>query len=412
MPANGATIEDLRRKLYDLERAAQEWERLLAEAPTPEAGKNALEQLTATQQAVQQAQNDLAAAQKQADVAAQPAAPDKDVGTATRSLATTLLQVNAQLQMPQVPTAYYHLLNADEHPLVRCTVTTRAAVKRVRISSYIEGYSAQAVDTVEVRNGQKESPVVAQQPTLFLDKVRGVNELTRASLNLLAEDLDTGKVEIHETMPVWLLARNSAPLATYDPATGTWQDMSRYLGAFVTPNHPSVMAFLRRVADKSSDLRLVGYQGNVDDQARALFAALKEDAKIVYVNSLNDFNPDSMARSQRVRLPRQVLEERQANCVDGALLFASLLEAMTISPALVVLPQHVIVAWETAAGNGEWRYLDTTKLDTRTFDEAAEFGEALATAGQRQQQATGNDGWFRLWPLRKLRADYKIYPAE
>ena len=36
--------------------------------------------------------------------------------------------------------------------------------------------------------------------------------MTRASVEVSLEDLDDGKIEIHRTEPVWLLARNTVPL--------------------------------------------------------------------------------------------------------------------------------------------------------------------------------------------------------
>jgi hypothetical protein len=297
---------------------------------------------------------------------------------------------------------------------VKCTVTTSASLKRVRITSYIEGYSAQAVNTIDVQRGEAVPSVVTQQPTLFPDKVRTLTELTRASLNVLGEDLATGKVEVHESIPLWLLARTTAPLATYEPQSNTWKDMSRYLGAFVTPNHPSVMTFLREVAAKHPSTRLLGYQdsADVDAQAEAVFEALKSVAGIVYVNSLISFNPDTGTKSQRLRLPRESLADRQANCVDGTVLFASLLEALSLNPAIIVLPTHVIVGWETAPDSNQWRYMDTTKLDTRTFAEAVQFGTTLAQVMEKQRAATGDERWFYRWSLRELRGTYAIYPAE
>jgi hypothetical protein len=292
-------------------------------------------------------------------------------------------------------------------------VTTNTPSKRVRITSYIEGYSARAVDTIDVKRNQAEPAIVCQQPTLFPDKIHSVSEITRASLNILGEDLENGKIEVHKTYPVWLLARTSVPLATYNPATGAWQDMSRYLGAFVTPNQPRVMQFLYDVAGKHPEARLLGYQEDADvaAQVRAVFDALKEVAGIAYVNSVRDFNPDAGVKSQRLRLPAESLDGKQANCVDGAVLFASLLEALSLSPALVVLPAHVIVGWESAAQSDQWQYLDTTKLD-KGFDKAMKFGNVLAGAMEKKAKDTNNAEWFRRWPLRDLRGVHGIYPTE
>jgi hypothetical protein len=413
MPDNTTRVEELRRQVYDLQQVVHGMERQLADAGDPAAAQALVDKLATAQAKAGAAEQALAETKKQVGSTAETLVGSGEV-TRTRSLATTGLSVVVEPMMASVPTAFYHLLDAEEHPLVKCTVTTTAAFKRVRITSYIEGYSAQAVDTIEVRRNQAPPPVVMQQPTLFLEKVRTINELTRASLNVLAEDLDTGKIEVHKSMPIWLLARTTAPLATYDPTSGEWKDMSRYLGAFVTPNHPSVMTFLRDVAEQHAGSRLVGYQDNadVDAQVKAVFDALKSVAKIVYINSVNTFNPNTGERSQRLRLPRESLGDRQANCVDGTVLFASILEALSLNPAIVVLPSHVIVGWETAPESSKWRYLDTTKLDNRTFEEASQFGTTLAEVMEKQRAATGNERWFYRWSMRELRGTQGIYPAE
>ena len=413
MPDDGAPVKEARRTVYDAQQAAHQLERRLAEADEGEDIIALTQQLSAAQAQVVAAEDQLAAAKKQADGGDQIVVRGSEV-TRTRSLETTGLQVTVQLQMANVPTSIYHLLNADEYPLVKCTVTTSLrGGKRVRITSYIEGYSSKAVDTLEVKPNQNPPAVVCQQPTLFPDKVRSITEITRASLNVLAEDLDTGKIEVHKTMPVWLLARTSVPFATYNPSDGTWKDTSRYFGAFVTPNHPEIMRFLRKVAARHPDMRLVGYQGDVDvdAQAQAVFDALKSDAEIVYINSVKDFNPDAGVKSQRLRLPAESLSGQQANCVDGAVLFASLLEALSLNPAIVVLPSHVIVGWETAPQNGKWRYLDTTKLN-KSFDFALKFGMALVNAAEQQSAATGREDLLYRWPLRELRSAFGIYPTE
>jgi hypothetical protein len=106
-----------------------------------------------------------------------------------------------------------------------------------------------------------------------------------------------------------------------------------------------------RPARHHPDGQLYGYQAAVEPQVRAIFQALKLDASITYVNSIVSFNPEEGSRSQRVRLPRQALDEQQANCLDGALLFASLLEAASLNPALVILPNHALVALAESTGS-------------------------------------------------------------
>lgn len=325
---------------------------------------------------------------------------------------TTGLETQIHLRMAQLPTAICHLLDPEENPLVTCFVdNTRNEIRRIRVSSYIDGYSARSIQTYEIE--KQKSHEFRQLPTLFPDRARTVTELTRATLNVRIEDLD-GKVEVEQTKPIWLLARTTAPLAVRDPKTQEWRDMTHYFGAFVTPNTPSLMKFLRVAAGLHPARRLSGYQGqksDVEPQAEAIFNALKTEAGITYVNSVVAFSPEDGAINQRVRLPRESLEDKQANCIDGTVLFASLLEAASLNPALVIVPQHAFVAWETWTGSNEWRYLETTMIGSHTFQEARQYAENNA---QLYQAIAGknNASAFHRWSLRELRTTRHITPMD
>lgn len=326
---------------------------------------------------------------------------------------TTGLEAKIELKMAQLPTAICHLFDPQTNPLVSCSVSNRSIrTRRVRIKSFIENYSARAIDTAELRHN--ETKVFLQLPTLFPIRARQVTELTRATLNLLVEDLDNDRVEIHQTTPIWLLARTTAPLAVRDPATGKWNDLTKYFGAFVTPNEPELMKFLAAPARLRPD-GLVGYQGNqndgVDAQVEALFTALK-DAKLTYVNSVIAFSPDGGTRNQRVRLPRESLQFGTANCIDGTVLFASLLEGISINPAIVVVPGHAFVGWQVWDKIDKWEYLETTMIGTHTFAQARNSGNSMAQTFQKLAKDTGNDAKFRQWALPELRTQHRITPME
>lgn len=328
---------------------------------------------------------------------------------------TTGLEAQVLLRMEHVPTAICHLFDPDENPLVSCKVHNHdSKTRRVRVSAEVERYSARAVDTAELAGGTKMDPPFRLMPTFFPERLRAVTELTRATLNVQVEDLD-GAVEQHKTVPIWLLARTTMPTAVLDPATGEWRDMSRYLGAFVTPNAPTVQKYLRTAARYHPDGRICGYQkgkADVESQVKAIYDALKDDADITYVNSRIDFNPDQGTRSQRVRLPRESLENKEANCIDGAVLFASLLEGASLSPAIVVVPGHALVAWETGPDTEKWEYLETIMIGTHSFDDAWKSGNDQAEFYEDMRDGTGNPNYFRHWPLRVLRPEFGITPME
>lgn len=414
-----ATFTELRQQEYDLRLTINRLTDALLVAEEPVATQTLLDTLAEHQAQLWAVEQQLMASPQGnpsrgvlLNVGKAAPAPVTRGGGVTRGIATTGLEATVCLKMAQVPTAIYHLLNSTDHPLIACEIKNNSPqTRRVCVTSFIEGYTARAIDTVEIAAGQAWQ--ITQLPTLFPERIRDLNELTRAMLNILVDDLD-GKVELQKTEPLWLLSQNSAPLYVRDPTTNAWNNLTRYLGAFVTPNAPSIMAFLRKAAARHPQQQLFGYQADraVEPQVRAIFDALKADANITYVNSTINFNPEQSARTQRVRLPRQSLAEQQANCIDGVLLFASLLEAASLNPALIIIPGHALVGWESAKQSGQWDYLETTKLGEGTFDEACALGRQKAATFERLATTTNNPMAFVRWSLRNLRTEYNVTPLE
>jgi len=123
------------------------------------------------------------------------------------------------------------------------------------------------------------------------------------------------------------------------------------------------------------------------------------------VDSTLDFNPaDATQMTQRVRLPSQALVARTANCIDGTLLMASLLEHIGIEPAIVLLPGHALLGWAPYSGSDDWSYLETTLIGRKSFAEAHRTGERKVKPHKIQLEKTGDEGYYRCWPLRDLRA--------
>mgnify|MGYP007042081286 CR=1 FL=1 len=287
--------------------------------------------------------------------------------------------VAIRLNMPCLPTAYYEVLDPAVYPLLTCTITPGSTARRVRVSAVVDGYSTPAVTTVDIAP-QTGPQVIKLKPILSPEAVGSIVEIRAASLNVRADLLGSGGGDLDQkTSRLWLLARSSAPLAVQNPDGKSWQDMSQFLGTFVTPKQPAIQAYLSTVAARLGT-QLTGYYGDVEAQVCAVYTALKEDTRLVYIQSSEELNTEAGIRMQHVRLPRESLAMREANCADGAVLFASLLLAFSLHPALIIMPEHIIVGWETAPGSGEWHYLDTTKLDIRDFANPRQVAEISYTA--------------------------------
>jgi hypothetical protein len=341
--------------------------------------------------------------------APQPAPPPHPAG---RMLGpeSTGLKVEAALAMNPVPTAIYPLLDPETDPLLTVTVTNvslDAKPRRVCVRAWIEGLSAEAVRTVEIRKG-KSAPTLKLLPLLFPERVRALTCAQRATLHLRADDLD-GKPESHDTYPLVLLARTSGMNAAADPATGEPRDLTHYYGAWVTPFAEAVQERVRRAAALHPAGVLAGYvrggPERVREQVGAVYRALREHG-LAYVNTVADYGAPPGTVTQRARLPHEALAQRSANCVDGTLLFASALEGASLSPALLFVPGHALAGWESDEGAGDWQFLETTMLGTHDFAAACASGQK-----QYEQAREFYPDTVRLHRVADLRAR-GIWPME
>lgn len=322
------------------------------------------------------------------------------------SAGTTGVNVKTTVLMSPLPTGAYSLMDPETEPLVEIEISNVSReTKRMCVTVYIEGLSAQAVRTIEVEHRKTES--VRLQPTLFPDKVEAINEVRRATLHVIIDDLD-GARECHDTHVLTCLARNASFNSVRRPETGEVVDLSHYYGAWVTPHADAVQERIRQAVSTMSDRRMLGYQGDVDvvsGQVESLYRALR-GAEIVYVNSVIDYGAPDGLTTQRTRLPRESLHMRSANCIDGTVLMASMIEGVSLNPAIVLVPGHAFVGWETWENSGEWQFLETTMIGTQPF-------EAACASGKRQydQLAEYNNDRITLHSVAELRRR-QIWPME
>ncbi|MFI5457771.1 MAG: hypothetical protein ACHRXM_20200 [Isosphaerales bacterium] len=319
---------------------------------------------------------------------------------------TTGLRVERTVHMKPLPTGVYHLLDPETDPLLTVMVANESReTRRVCVRVYIEGLSAEEVRTVEI--DPRKQATFHLLPTLLPERARTITEVQRATLHVVAEDLD-GKTESHDTFSIVCLARTSSFNAVRRPDTGQVVDLSHYYGAWVTPHAEAVQERVRRAADLLPNRQIWGYQDDpelVTRQVEALYRVLKE-AEITYINSVIDYGAPPGQAIQRTRLPRESLAGRAANCIDGTVLFASLLEGASLNPAIVLIPGHAFVGWEAWDGSDEWRFLETTMIGSHEF-------EAACRSGQKQydEAKTHGRGRLTMHKLTELRAR-EIYPME
>jgi hypothetical protein len=359
-----------------------------------------------------------------------------NIAIGDRSIADTVGNIRKEEALPTVyvtlltrtiPTAYCTLLDVKAFPLVTVRVDNTGegcTGMHLRAGALIESYSDMAVTSLSLVQGQQGE--LHLLPLLKPSKIAELNDIRAATLRVTVEQIAPESCTLYDqTKRVQLHARDTALLAVESKKGGAPVDLTRHLAAWVTPRHPKIEQLLRQAAEYHVDRRFVGYQGArhpqqrekiVRDQARAIFTSLRQDAKLTYINSCLSLGQEAGQITQRVRLPAQSLAtSSSANCIDGTVLFASLLELASIDPVVVIVPGHAFVGWRIWQGLKEYEFLETTLIGYTNFEHAqrvanAQFQDALSD-GFFDRELFDPLGFGRLIDVAECRAT-GIYPLE
>lgn len=151
-----------------------------------------------------------------------------------------------------------------------------------------------------------------------------------------------------------------------------FHDTGIFFAAYVNEDNPSIDKVLREALNTRIVNRFLGYQsqtpGAVDKQVYALWNVLQK-RNFRYSSISNSSLSSNVVYSQRVRTFDDALESSQINCVDGSVLFASLLRAINIDPILVRTPGHMFVGYYTDAAHKEKNFLETTMIGDVDLDD-------------------------------------------
>jgi hypothetical protein len=159
---------------------------------------------------------------------------------------------------------------------------------------------------------------------------------------------------------------NDCPFAIVDEEEGV-TDISFMFAAYVNEQHPFADKVLREALDRGAVDSFTGYQtqdpGEVYRQVFALWDALT--ARDVRYSDITTTAGESEAvYCQHVRLLDETVNNAQANCADGSVLFASLLRKIGIESYLVMVPGHAYLAFALDEKGEKLAGLETTMLQS------------------------------------------------
>jgi hypothetical protein len=184
-----------------------------------------------------------------------------------------------------------------------------------------------------------------------------VNFTTKVTIN--------GKVIGEETETMILRSVNECPFMVDMGEDEEPADISWLFAGYVNENHPWIDGLLKEALTTGIVDSFDGYQSGDPDKVIAQVFAIWNtlQRRGMKYSDITASPPSKTVASQVVRFLDDSVENRQANCVDGSVLLASVLTKISINCGLVLVPGHCYLAFDLAP-DGE---LDVTApADERT----------------------------------------------
>lgn len=188
-------------------------------------------------------------------------------------------------------------------------------------------------------------------------------------------------VEEEQTLTCTVRSINDCPIAIR--AGDSIIDTSFAFAAYVNEQHPFVDKLLREALDRGVVTSFQGYQTKDPDdvirQAYALWDLLV--ARDIRYSSITTTAVDSSnVLCQHVRLIEDSINNSQANCVDGSVLWVSMLRKIGIDGFLVLTSDHCYAGFYLDPEGKHSLAIETTLVGVQVDSNNVEIPESLETA--------------------------------
>ncbi|MGC2743724.1 MAG: hypothetical protein WA672_11080 [Candidatus Angelobacter sp.] len=243
--------------------------------------------------------------------------------------------------------------------------TLREPISR-RVSVRIPGWSDEEIQTIQIAPGVTQTAVFAPA---FLPRLYQNHEIIAATAQVTITD-PASNSSYETTVPVRLRSAE-------DMFWGNGFKYAPFIASWVTPHDRIVESALARAKGYTVDHRLPGYEDwktsaqqeqETYREARAIFNALQRMG-LSYVKSSATLG-DHKGVSERVRMPRISLSQSSANCIDAAVMYASLFENLGMDPSIVIVPGHAYAGVRVAEGSSKFLLIDVALTGRSTFEAA------------------------------------------
>ena len=321
-----------------------------------------------------------------------------------------VFQMQCETYVPLNP-ALTTLTQSKGLPATQCWVRNGAEEGNYIISAEVPEWSEKASKTVYLApNGYTEVNLTLA----FKDKFFSNREFQSVQIQYSAEK--DGK-------QVYSATQNgnvtSATQMIFGGVIGNETFFFPFVAAmWVTPNDPcieKVISVAKELMPGRAFSDYQGYAGKSDEekaqmtmtQAEAVYDTLQSHG-MSYVNSVGTFG-DPTFFSQNVRLPFESLETKNANCIDGTVLYAAVFEKIGLEPIIIVVPGHAFVAVRNDRNSSSATFIETTATGTKSFYEAAASAEETYNRQVEGMQSGDNQSYAVVIDVKTAR-DFGVAP--
>ena len=318
----------------------------------------------------------------------------------------------------------------DPHSPFRVRVKSSSPGARVHIEVMVDGFFLGVSSCDAVLNTADRQYWIAPTARWDTHKLTFNDEAfpTTVVVSVKANGVDLGQ----KTLRLQVRSVNDVPTRSVD-SKGNLHDYSHLFAAFVNENSPIVDQLLHEALKWRGVSEFYGYndghasKASVRMQVFAIWNALQHrDVRFSSITRASAFS--ERIHSQSVRFAYQSAGRSEANCVDGSVLFASVLYKIGISPVLVLKPGHMFVGYyldgETKAISHSQRdklaFLETTMLDSgpRPGDQPFDDKDpAITSRSYAEFVAATKKGYEEFWSdvepnWRNGKAWYRVLSIE
>jgi hypothetical protein len=278
-------------------------------------------------------------------------------------------------------------LLGDRFGLVGVSIHSPEAGSSVKVTLKANDLMSESVWEGELAEGDKDY-FIAPKVNYKFDHLRKMTQQVPLNVEFQVEIDEESAGDKIETLQVRSL--NDCPFGVSNDEE-TINDENFIAGAaslgwmfaaYVNENHPMLDKVLKEALDTKIVNAFLHYQrddeGEVLKQVFAVWAALQKRG-IKYSSTTTTPGGSNVVYSQYIRFVDQSIDNAQANCADGSVLFASVLRKLSIKPFLVTIPGHMYIGFYTKPDKSSFVGLETTVIGGNGKDEAKNGEPAALT---------------------------------